>query len=36
MLVVTEPRVPILPVTSSRWRIERAVTFSTKQSSPVT
>jgi hypothetical protein len=35
-LVVTEPRPAIRPVTSSRCRIDRASTFSTKQSSPVT
>ena len=35
-LVVTEPSPLIRPATSSRWRMERARTLRTKQSSPVT
>src|SRR5882757_1349002 len=36
MVVVSGPRVEMRPVTSSRWRMERARTLRTKQSSPVT
>lgn len=36
MLVVTAPSPAMRPVSSSRWRIERAATLSRKQSSPVT
>lgn len=35
-LVVTDPKVPMRPLTASKWRMDVATTFMMKQSSPVT